>query len=143
MTISTGQNRPHRHSYQPLILVDRCLPPSLAESLRKHGHDAKHLRDVYPDDGQWVPDLEWIEDAGNKEWIVLTRDLRLRDREDEFAALQEWGAKIFTITARNATKLHIGMLFGRQLPNIIRRGRKPGPAFWRIRGEQPVGRIIG
>lgn len=140
---SPGQKRLPRNSWKnPVILVDRCFSPTFAESLRKYGVNAYHLGEVYPRGGKEVPDTEWIKDAGEKGYIVFTRDIRVQRNTIEFQAIQEHRAKVFAITARQASKETIGLYFGRQMPNIVRRGLSPGPALWRVRGDLDTVRVL-
>lgn len=137
--ISPGQKRlPRNSSKIPTVLVDRCLPPSFVKALQKFGvQNAYHLSDVYPDGGEQTEDLEWIKDAGEMGYVVLTRDRRVEKNSLEYQLIEKYGAKVFTITARSASKDTIGLYFGRQLHNILRRAKRSGPAFWSVRGYEP------
>lgn len=142
MTLTGQKQLPRNSRKNPVILVDRCLSHTFVKALRTYGVNAFHLGDVYPDDGKYVEDTEWIADAGRHGYIVLTRDLRVQRNTLEFHAIQEYGAKVFAITAKQAAKEVVGLYFGRQMPNIVRRGKRPGPAFWRIRGNEPPVRVL-
>lgn len=140
---SIGQKKLPRNSWKnPVVLLDRCLPRTFADALKTYGVNAYHIGDIYPNDAKHTEDTEWIADAGERGYIVLTRDLRVQRNSIEFHAVQEYGAKVFAMTAKDAPADVIGLYFGRQLPNIIRRGLRPGPAFWRIRGKEDPTRIL-
>jgi predicted nuclease of predicted toxin-antitoxin system len=54
------------------IVIDNCLPLSWVEYLRKHGHAARHWRELGPPN---APDKEIMEWAFTNEAVVLTHDL--------------------------------------------------------------------
>jgi len=141
---SPGQKKlPPNRAKTPTILVDRCLPRSLVDALRKYGlQNTHHIGDIYPNDAEDTPDTEWIKDAGERGYVVLTRDIMVEKNSLEFRQIQEYKAKVFTLTAKNATKDTMGLYIGRQIQNILRRGKREGPAFWSIRGSDDPRRAI-
>ena len=53
-----------------------------------------------------TPDQSWLRTAGEKGWIVLMRDQRVRHRPLEIQALREAGVAAFVFTAGQATAQH-------------------------------------
>lgn len=52
------------------MLIDRSLMPQFAQALRDAGFSAYSLAEVFPDRSEQVSDVEWIEYAGERGWIV-------------------------------------------------------------------------
>lgn len=50
-----------------------------------------------------TPDEVWLTACGQRGWIVLTRDQRIRYRVIEREAIQQSGAAVFALTAGEAT----------------------------------------
>lgn len=138
---STGPKLPRNSRKRPVILVDRCLGWKIVDALKRYGVNAYHLGDIYPDDGAAVADVTWLEDAGQRGYLVLTLDSRVRHNSLEWETLLSNNTRVFTLTKRDPTEALKGLVVGRQLPNIIRRGNRPGPCFWRVQGET-VTRIV-
>src|SRR5258708_22190175 len=69
-------------------MLDNNLAPRIARSLNALFADQHHvvaLRDCFPENAS---DVEWIEDLDQRGgWAVLTRDLHIRTRPHERAAL--------------------------------------------------------
>lgn len=103
--------------------------------------NAFHLGDIYGGDAQHVPDVLWLEGCGRRGYIVLTLDENVRRNAEEWDKLQQYGTKVFTVTARRPSESTIGLYVGRQIPNILNRDERPGPAYWRLRGDD-VYRVI-
>lgn len=75
-------------SGQTTFFVDRSLGRSIAEGLRGAGLEVLTVADVYGEArAQRLPDVEWLTDAGRRDWIVLTKDDRIRRRPAERDAL--------------------------------------------------------
>jgi hypothetical protein len=72
------------------LLLDNNLSPRIARCLQVLFVDDHHivaLRDKFPDN---VPDLDWISALSQESgWAVLTKDLRIRTRPHERAALDQ------------------------------------------------------
>ncbi|WP_276509370.1 hypothetical protein [Cellulomonas hominis] len=133
---STGWQRSRKHA--PAILLDRCLSPGMARGLRTFGFNVLTLRDVYPDDGQHIPDTEWLRDSARHGYIVFTANPAIISVEHERAALLEHGAKVFCIANAQQTRDGRALIFGRHLLRILRRARRPGPCFWRLRPDDTI-----
>lgn len=88
-------------------------------------------------------DRVWLRAVGQKGWVVLTKDQRLRYRPLELAALRTSGARVFVLTAGNLRGVEIADLFVSALPRIFRvlRAQK-GPFIARLSkaGQVTLGR---
>lgn len=122
----------------PVIFIDRSLGKQVAEALRRFGFEVKTMADVYDDDGQAVEDKTWIKDCGQQGWIVFTQDERIRTRGPEIGAVQLHEAKVFCLHTGTLKAPAKTLYFGRHILPILRRSRRPGGCFWRIRPEMTV-----
>jgi hypothetical protein len=77
-----------------MIFVDRSIPRSIARALQLVRDDVIWLEDRYPHNSK---DPTWLEDAGRNDWIVLSRDKRIRHRKYEVNAIREHGVGAFII----------------------------------------------
>lgn len=69
-----------------MIFIDRSIPVSIAESLKCVRGDIIWLDDYFPAN---TPDVTWLETAGQKQWLVITRDSRIRKRPNELEMIRE------------------------------------------------------
>jgi len=56
-------------------------------------------------------DRVWLRTAGERDWVVLTKDQRLRYRPFEIAALRASNARVFVLTAGNLRGIEIAAVF--------------------------------
>jgi hypothetical protein len=63
-------------------------------------------------------DEDWLRHAGTRNWIVLTRDKRIRYRQLERLALTAARVRAFVFTGGNVTIKDTGMILVRALPRI-------------------------
>ncbi len=81
-----------------------------AEGLRVQLHD-----DAF---AQGTPDAEWLPVVGERRWIVLTKDLRLRYRPVEKEALIAAGVRAFVFTSGNMSGAEVADAIVKALPKI-------------------------
>jgi hypothetical protein len=73
--------------------------------------------DVFPQD---VDDEVWLEEAGRRRWIVLTRDDRIRYRPAEQRALVRAGTAVFCLNpSKEMTGEEMAEVFVTALPRIL------------------------
>jgi predicted nuclease of predicted toxin-antitoxin system len=65
-------------------------------------------------------DRIWLRVVGEKGWVVLTKDQRLRYRPLEIAALRASNARVFVLTAGNLRGVEIAAAFVVALPGIYK-----------------------
>lgn len=61
----------------------------------------RHLGEVYADDGQHVPDEEWIACGLANGWALLTQDERIRYRAHERGALADGDNPLFYLSKKD------------------------------------------
>ena len=80
-----------------------------------------------------VVDEVWLAEAGRNDWVVLTRDKRIRYRELERSALQAAKVRAFVFTGGNVTAKDTGAILARALGKIGRICQSvPGPFIYHI-----------
>ncbi len=86
----------------PEFFVDRSLGKSIVEGRRAAGLIVHSMADVYGEKrAQRLDDEIWLRDAGNNDWIVLTKDDAIRRRPAERDALTKAAVRVFCLTNRN------------------------------------------
>lgn len=68
--------------------------------MRDAGANVEHAGGAYP---FGTTDEVWLSACGERNWIALTRDQRIRRRVLERLAIQRSGAAVFALTAGEAT----------------------------------------
>lgn len=63
-------------------------------------------------------DRVWLKVVGERGWVVLTKDKKLRYRPLEIAALRASKARVFVLTAGNLRGSEIAAVFIKALPRI-------------------------
>jgi predicted nuclease of predicted toxin-antitoxin system len=78
-------------------------------------------------------DRIWLRTVGERGWVVLTKDQRLRYRPLEIAALRASKARVFVLTAGNLRGNEIAAVFLTALPRIFKALHSvPGPFVARV-----------
>ena len=78
-------------------------------------------------------DRVWLKIVGERGWVVLTKDQRLRYRPLEISALRASNARVFVLTAGNLRGSEIAAAFLAALPRMFRILRStPGPFLARL-----------
>lgn len=101
-----------------VLFIDRSLGVEpirgalAAKGLAVEIHDDHFKRDE--------EDRVWLAAVGQKKWVVLTKDQRLRYRPLEIAALRTSGARVFVLVAGNLRGSDIASVFVAALPAICR-----------------------
>jgi predicted nuclease of predicted toxin-antitoxin system len=86
--------------------------------------------DHFPED---APDDEWLSQVGQRGWLVLTKDKRIRYRSAEFAAVEQASVRLFVLTAGNITATAMGESFVKALGAMQRiAGKHDAPFIARV-----------
>jgi predicted nuclease of predicted toxin-antitoxin system len=89
-------------------------------------------------------DRVWLQAAGERGWVVLTKDQKLRYRPLEINALRESKARVFVLIAGNLRGVEIGAVFLDALPRICKvLYEHPGPFVARVSksGKVMIGQV--
>lgn len=113
----------------PEFFVDRSLGRHLLpDALQQAGFTARTLASVYgEDEAQNVEDEVWLQLAGERQWVVLTKDDAIRRRPAELAAVAEHTVKMFCLTNANLRGDEQLQRFLTNIHRIVQRSLKPGP----------------
>lgn len=116
---------------ETVFFIDRSLGiEPLRTELIKTGlvveiHDDHFARDA--------EDRVWLQAVGERGWVVLTKDQRLRYRPLEIATLRASRARVFVLTAGNLRGSEIAAVFLTALPRICQLlNEVPGPFLARV-----------
>jgi predicted nuclease of predicted toxin-antitoxin system len=74
-------------------------------------------------------DEEWLSEVGRLQWVVLTKDARIRYREIERMALMNARVRAFVLTAKNLQGSEMANIFVTALPTIQRFAIRHAPPF--------------
>ncbi len=115
------------------FFVDRSLGKSIVVGLRAHGLHIHSMADVYGESrAQELRDEEWLDDAGGRGWVVLTKDRAIRRRPNEREALMSAGVRVFCLTSAELRGAEQLARLERNLPRILRQARESGPYIYGI-----------
>lgn len=119
---------------KPEFLVDRSLGQYLIpEALRALGHNVHTLASIYGSaPSQSIEDRIWLEDAGTRGMVVLSKDDAIRRNPLEIAAVAKFGVKMFCLTTAGLTGEQQRDRIVHNLNRILQRSRKPGPYIYGI-----------
>lgn len=88
----------------------------------------RHMRDVYPDDGEGVDDDIWIARCGAEGWVIYTKDRSIIRNHRE--AIVAAAAIVFAIPDAQMSGADQAARFIDNRHRIARRAAKGGPAGW-------------
>lgn len=122
-----------RSQQPPEFFVDRSLGKSVVEALRKSGLTVHSMADVYGEKkAQGLADEVWLRDAGEKDWIVLTKDDAIRRRPAERDALTEAAVRCFCLTTAQLRGAEQIERFVSNRNRILKQARRPGPYIYGV-----------
>jgi predicted nuclease of predicted toxin-antitoxin system len=100
----------------PDVYIDECLSQRLLADALTHAGVVVHTRrELFP---PGVRDQEWLSYAGNRGWIVLTKDKNIQHRPLELDALFTARVRTFVLASAGLTGDAQASLFVRILPKI-------------------------
>jgi predicted nuclease of predicted toxin-antitoxin system len=116
---------------QLVFFIDRSLGrKAVATALRNAGAQAEVHDDHLPQDAK---DEEWLRFVGEREWVVLTQDDRIRFHYHERTALLQAKVCAFVLTAKGLRGEENGAIIVNALPTIRRLlAKHPGPFIAKI-----------
>lgn len=74
------------------FLFDANLPGGLAEALHVLGESAQHVNSIF---APGTPDETWIQHAGERDWCIISRDVNIKRKPHELAALRKFSVGAF------------------------------------------------
>ena len=82
-----------------MIFIDRSIPRSIASALAAVRNDVEWLEPRFVHD---TPDPEWLAEAGQQGWVVVTRDKKIRTRPAERRAIIDNNVGCFILAQKRA-----------------------------------------
>lgn len=110
-----------------VLFIDRSLGKhKVADALRRAGARVEVHDDHF---APGAKDADWLPVVGQRGWVVLTKDDRIRYRQHERDALLTSGVRAFVLTNRNLSGDEMAAIFVKALPKILRLAHKRGASF--------------
>ena len=75
------------------------------------------------------PDESWLPVVGERGWVVLTKDRRIRYRAPALAAIGAAGVRLFVLSAGDMQGAEMGRVFADAIPKIARFSMKNRAPF--------------
>lgn len=118
----------------PEFFVDRSLGRYVVpEAIRASGFVVHSLASVYGEqEGQSIEDVQWLQDAGDRDWVVLFKDDRIRRRPAELDALVAARVRAFCLTNANLRAEEQAERFTTNIHRIVQRCKRPGPYVYGV-----------
>jgi len=110
--------KPSAASWPPdlVLLLDRCMgAKTVPDALRAEGANVLCHQDHFAHD---APDEQWLKEAGQRGWVVITKDRRIRSRSAEKDAIIDSGALAFLVVSANVGGAALAEIVRRALPSI-------------------------
>jgi predicted nuclease of predicted toxin-antitoxin system len=123
----SGANSPSKLPDPTVFFLDQSLGKKrVAIALRNAGATVHLHDDYFPPDAK---DEEGLSVVGERGWVVLTKDHRIRYRNIERAALTAAKVAAFILTSGDLQGGEMAQIFVRALPGIVRFMKKHRPPF--------------
>lgn len=123
----------------PEFFLDRSLGKTPAATLREAGHVVHLIADHYPSDASDIPDETWIAEGCSREWVLLTKDKRIRYRAEELSALQE--GQLFCLAGGNMNIDEMSRALIEAMPRIARVVAARQTGFWHVYSDGSIRRM--
>jgi predicted nuclease of predicted toxin-antitoxin system len=99
-----------------VFFIDRSLgKKQVAKALQNAGATAIIHDDRFSQD---TPDVEWLIQVGERNWVVLTKDEKIGYRTLEQVAVAQAGVRLFVLVSRNITGAEMGEAFVKALSRM-------------------------
>jgi predicted nuclease of predicted toxin-antitoxin system len=89
----------------------------IAAALRQAGATVEVHDDLFH---QGAADEVWLQAAGEKSWVVLTKDKNIRYHAREKTTLLAYGVRAFVLTAKALNADEMAATFVKALPEIVK-----------------------
>lgn len=104
---------------EPVFFVDRSLGGKLVvDALRHAGAQVVVHDDVFPPN---TKDIEWLEEAGRRGWVVLTKDSAIRRNPHEKNMFREAGVRVFALARKDLSGQEMAEIFTKALDGMCKR----------------------
>lgn len=107
------------------VFFDNNISRHLADGMKAFQEDVTHLLDHFPSNTE---DVTWLEFIGQNNWVLLTRDERIRWNPAELRAIKVYKVGAFFLGGKNRTRCELIQQLVRNWPRIkglAKKTRKP------------------
>jgi hypothetical protein len=102
---------------EPLtFIVDRCLGKGLVAALQARGIDARFLDDC--GFSETTDDVHWFGPVGERGWVALSRDKKMRHKPAELRAIRAANLRLFLLQTKRINGQIIVGVFEKQWQKI-------------------------
>ena len=108
------------------FFFDNNLSPAVVRGLRGFGEDVRHLTELFTPN---TPDVEWLKRIGNENWILVTRDERVRRNPAELNAFKRYNVRAFFLGGKNRTRCDMIQQIVRNWPRMKEFANRLRPPF--------------
>lgn len=118
----------------PELFIDRSLGRhAVPTALRTAGAIVHTMAEVYGEQvGQSLADEDWLSDVGERGWVVLLKDTKIRYRPAELDAITTHGIRAFCLTNANLRAADQAERLVANLPQITRLAEEAGPYIYGV-----------
>lgn len=111
-------------SRRPVFFIDWCLGKTVADALEAVNVQIERHGDHFQ---QSTPDTEWLSVAGDRDWVVLTKDKAIGKNILELRAIAKAHVKVFALASGNLTRQDMANLFVQAISKLEKfsQGNKP------------------
>lgn len=110
-----------------VFFVDRSLGGKLVvQALRDAGAQVVVHDDVLP---QNTKDVEWLAEAGRRNWIVLTKDGAIRRNPHEKLMFRDANVRVFALARKDLSGQEMAAIFANALDGMRKRAITIEPPF--------------
>ncbi|MCX4676612.1 toxin-antitoxin system, toxin component, PIN family protein [Streptomyces sp. NBC_01433] len=120
---------------RPEFFLDRNLGRRVAEELRSRGWAVHRIGEVFPADGQHIPDEDWIAHGLRQSWVPLSKDGRIKTRDLEIRPVLDHAAVLFYLDDQQLRSIEMMQRLDTHLAAIYRAVEKGGPAAYAVRHD--------
>jgi hypothetical protein len=120
------------------FFIDRSLGRhAVPTALRTAGAIVQTMAGIYGEQvGQGLADEDWLSDVGERGWVVLLKDAKIRYRPAELGAIITHGIRAFCLANANLRPADQAERLVANLPQITRLAEEVGPYIYRrVRGR--------
>jgi len=124
------------------LFFDYCLGKSLTGALRllePPSVEAYYFQEFFT---QETPDDQWLQDIGQRGWIVITQDRKLHRSPTQLAAMKAHRVGCFYLSCANDTKWRTFLLLAKALEELLRMAAEtPRPFAFSVHRDGKVARV--
>ncbi|MCZ9347176.1 toxin-antitoxin system, toxin component, PIN family protein [Streptomyces sp. TRM76130] len=108
----------------------------MAEELRARGWHVHRISDVYPLDAQDIADDVWIRHGLGQGWVPLSKDGRIKTRDQEIQPVYDFAAVLFYLDNQQLRSLEMVERLHAHRDRMREAVAEGGPAAYAVRADR-------